>query len=179
MQIIHADIVYSEDREHLASHPDSYIAVENGRVKGIWAVLPEEYAHIPVTDYKTGVLIPAFSDLHVHAPQYLNRGLEMDLLLADWLDKCTFPMEARYADTEFAKLAYDAFVDDTLLLKGNKSSKTTPIFIKFDKKNHIPGFHAVKCAYILLIRFPKIRTGSDRLNRSGWDRSRFVRRSSY
>ena len=31
MQIIHADIVYSKDREHLALHPDSYIAVEGGR----------------------------------------------------------------------------------------------------------------------------------------------------
>ena len=29
MKLIHADIVYSEDREHLAVHPDSYIAVEN------------------------------------------------------------------------------------------------------------------------------------------------------
>lgn len=43
MQVIHADIVYSEDREHLAVHPDSYIAVEKGVVKGIWPVLPEEY----------------------------------------------------------------------------------------------------------------------------------------
>lgn len=114
IQLIHADIVYSEDREHLAVHPDSYIAVEKGRVKGIWPVIPEEYRNVPVTDHGDGVLIPAFSDLHVHAPQYLNRGLEMDLLLEDWLDKCTFPMEARYADPEFARLAYDAFVDDMI-----------------------------------------------------------------
>ena len=38
----------------------------------------------------------------------------MDLLLADWLDQCTFPMEAKYADMEFAKPAYDAFVDDMI-----------------------------------------------------------------
>ena len=36
MKLIHADIVYSEDREHLAVHPDSYIAVEKGKVKGYW-----------------------------------------------------------------------------------------------------------------------------------------------
>ena len=114
MKLIHADIVYSEDREHLAVHPDSYIAVEKGKVKGIWPVIPEKYRNVPVTDHGEGVLIPAFSDLHVHAPQYLNRGLEMDLLLSDWLDKCTFPLEAKYADPQFAKLAYDAFVDDML-----------------------------------------------------------------
>ena len=114
MKLIHADIVYSEDREQLAVHPDSYIAVEKGKVKGIWPVIPEEYRNVPVTDHGNGVLIPAFSDLHVHAPQYLNRGLEMDLLLEDWLNKCTFPLEAKYADPGFAKLVYDAFVDDML-----------------------------------------------------------------
>ena len=112
MKLIHADIVYSEDRKHLAVHPDSYIAVEKGIVKGIWPEIPEEYSSVPLTDHGDAVLIPAFSDLHVHAPQYLNRGLQMDLLLADWLDKCTFPLEAKYADTEFARLVYDAFVAD-------------------------------------------------------------------
>ena len=114
MELIHADIVYSQDREHLAVHPDSYIAVENGIVKGIWPAVPEEYQNVILTDHKDAVLIPAFSDLHVHAPQYLNRGLDMDLLLSDWLDTITFPMEAKFADLEFAKVVYDAFVDDMI-----------------------------------------------------------------
>lgn len=112
--IIHANIVYSNDREHLAVHPDSYIAVEKGIVKGIWPVIPEEYQNVPVADYSDAILIPAFSDLHVHAPQYPNRGLNMDLLLSDWLKECTFPMEAKYADPGFAKLVYDAFLDDMI-----------------------------------------------------------------
>ena len=69
MQIIHADIVYSEDRKKLAVHSDSYVAVEGGRVKDIWSGIPEEYSSVPVTDHGSDVLIPAFSDLHVHAPQ--------------------------------------------------------------------------------------------------------------
>ena len=147
MQVIHADIVYSEDREHLAVHPDSYIAVEKGVVKGIWPVLPEEYKNAPLTDYGDGVLIPAFSDLHVHAPQYLNRGLAMDLLLADWLDKCTFPMEAKYADPEFAKLAYDAFVDDMIAngtmhacVYGTIHSEATSYLLERMDKKGIKGF---------------------------------------
>ena len=68
MLLIHANIVYSEDRTHLAVHPDSYIAVEQGRVQGIWPSVPEKYKGAPLTDYGDGVLIPAFSDLHVHAP---------------------------------------------------------------------------------------------------------------
>ena len=49
MLLIHANIVYSEDRTHLAVHPDSYIAVEQGRVQGIWPSVPEKYKGITVT----------------------------------------------------------------------------------------------------------------------------------
>ena len=147
MKLIHSDIVYSEDREHMAVHPDSYIAVEKGKVKGIWPVIPEEYRSVPVTDHGNGVLIPAFSDLHVHAPQYLNRGLEMDLLLEDWLNKCTFPLEAKYADPGFAKLVYDAFVDDMLAngtmhacVYGTIHSEATSYLIERMDKAGIKGF---------------------------------------
>ena len=147
MKIIHADIVFSENREHLAVHPGSYIAVEKGIVKGIWTELPEEYKNAPLTDYGDGVLIPAFSDLHVHAPQYLNRGLDMDLLLADWLDKCTFPMEARFTDTEFAKMVYDAFIDDLLAngtmhacVYGTIHSEATAYLLERMDRKGIKGF---------------------------------------
>ena len=110
MELFHGSIVYSKDRTSLAVHEDSWLGVENGAVAGLWPRLPEACAGAPVTELGQGVLIPAFSDLHVHAPQYLNRGLEMDLLLQDWLEQCTFPMEARFADLDFAKLVYDAFL---------------------------------------------------------------------
>ena len=110
MQIYHANIVYSKNRDEFAVHKDSYIAVENGIVEGIYEKLPEKYAGAPLTDYGSGVMIPAFSDLHVHAPQYPQRGLGMDLLLADWLNTYTFPQEARYADPEYAGAVYEAFL---------------------------------------------------------------------
>ena len=111
MRIYHADIVYSENRDSLAVRKDSYIAVENGVVEGIYGELPEKYAGAPLTDYGNSVIIPAFSDLHVHAPQYPQRGLGMDLLLADWLNTYTFPQEARFADPGYASEVYEAFVN--------------------------------------------------------------------
>ncbi len=114
MKIIKANIVYSQDREHLVVHNNSYIAIDNAKVAGIYSELPAEFENLPITDYGDGVLIPGFSDMHVHAPQYLNRGLEMDLLLSDWLSQCTFPLESKYADLEFAKTVYDAFIDDMI-----------------------------------------------------------------
>lgn len=114
MKIFHGNIVYSRSREELVVLKDSYIAVDNGVVEGIYEKLPEKFNGLPVTDYGSGVILPAFSDLHVHAPQYPQRGLAMDQLLYDWLNKYTFPLEAKYADPEFAHAVYDAFVDDML-----------------------------------------------------------------
>ena len=114
MEIYRGNIVYSRSSEELAEFPDSFISVENGIIEGIYPELPEKYASLPVKDFGDDVIIPAFSDLHVHAPQYPQRGLAMDELLNDWLNKNTFPLEAKYADPEFAHAVYDAFVDDMI-----------------------------------------------------------------
>ena len=67
--IYHGDIVYAATAEKLSVHKDSYLVVEDGFVRDIFPVLPEEYAALPVTDYGRGLIIPAFSDLHIHASQ--------------------------------------------------------------------------------------------------------------
>jgi len=51
-------------------------------------------------------LMPGLIDTHIHAGQYPNAGLHMDLPLLEWLDKYTFPLEAKYKDTKFAELVY-------------------------------------------------------------------------
>jgi len=57
-----------------------------------------------------GVLLPGFVDLHVHAPQYPQLGMALDLPLEDWLLRYTFPLEARYADLAFAARVYERLV---------------------------------------------------------------------
>ena len=115
MELFHGNIVFSRSRDEIVQYKDSYIAVENGVVEGIYPRLPEKFAGAAVTDHGDDVIIPAFSDLHVHAPQYPQRGTAMDVLLYDWLNNYTFPLEARYAEPEFARAVYDAFVDDLIL----------------------------------------------------------------
>lgn len=60
------------------------------------------------------VLLPGFVDLHIHAPQYAQLGQALDVPLEVWLEKYTFPLEAKYADLDFAKPRYEALVDDLL-----------------------------------------------------------------
>lgn len=112
--ICHGDIIYAEDKDHLAVYEDSYLVINDGTVQGIYPVLPKQYASVQVEDYGRGLIIPAFTDLHVHAPQYVQRGIGMDVLLSDWLNHYTFPQEARFADLEYAGKVYDAFVEDLI-----------------------------------------------------------------
>jgi guanine deaminase len=59
-------------------------------------------------------VLPGFVDLHIHAPQYAQLGQALDVPLEVWLGKYTFPLEAQYADLDFARPRYDALVGDLL-----------------------------------------------------------------
>lgn len=59
-------------------------------------------------------LLPGLVDLHIHAPQWPQLGKALHLPLYDWLQQYTFPLEAKYADLDFAKENYTALVDNLL-----------------------------------------------------------------
>ena len=105
-------ICYSKNVHELVFMENSYVVCENGICAGVFSQLPEEYEEIPVEDMGDRLIIPGFTDLHLHAPQYAYRGTGMDLELLDWLNTITFPQEAQYADLSYAKKAYSIFVDD-------------------------------------------------------------------
>jgi len=85
---------------------NGYLAAENGVVLGVYSALPERFSGVPVTDYSNQLVLQGFCDMHLHAPQYPMLGMGMDLPLMDWLKAYTFKTEARFADAEFARLAY-------------------------------------------------------------------------
>ena len=68
-------------------------------------------------------MLPGFVDLHIHAPQYPQLGIALNVPLEVWLRTHTFPLEARYADIAFAEQAYSALIDDLLAL-----GTTTAVF---------------------------------------------------
>ena len=114
MEIYRGHIVYSKNAEELEEITSGYILVDNGVIQDVFKELPNKHKDYQITDFGKGVIIPAFSDLHVHAPQYPNRGIAMDALLYDWLNQYTFPLESKYKDEEFAKKVYSAFVNDLI-----------------------------------------------------------------
>ena len=112
MQIYHAHIIYTPESNHFEVVPNGYIAVENGKVEGVYNELPDNLKNCQITDFGNRLLIPAMNDMHVHAPQYRNQGLAMDLELLPWLQNYTFPEELKYADVAYAERIYRRFIHD-------------------------------------------------------------------
>lgn len=110
-EIFNADIVHAPTPDLLEKIQGGYIVACDGKIEGVYNTLPQEYASQEITKLN-GILIPGMTDMHVHAPQYALRGVGFDLELLDWLDRYTFPGEAKFADEAFAKEIYSAFADE-------------------------------------------------------------------
>ncbi len=112
MKVYKAHIIFTRQRDRFEVVENGFVAVDsNGRVCGVGSSL--EALGCPdaeVTDFGNRLLIPAMNDVHVHAAQYHNQGMAMDLELLPWLDNYTFPEESRFADTDYAERIYRRFV---------------------------------------------------------------------
>lgn len=110
--VLKGDIVFTPTKDKFETYEDSYIVAEDGRVVGIYEELDDKHKEYPIRDFTGKMIIPGFVDLHLHAPQYPNRGLGLDKELIPWLDTYTFPEEAKYGDVEYAKKVYSKMVKD-------------------------------------------------------------------
>ena len=109
--ILKGNICYSRSPQELATVENGYLVCEGRTIRGVFPAIPDAYRDFPVTDHGDCLVIPGLCDLHVHAPQFVFRGLGLDAQLLEWLNKYAFPEEARYLDIEYADKAYSLFVD--------------------------------------------------------------------
>lgn len=122
MKAYRANILYTPTPNTFVQLKHGYVVVDSeGHVVDTYAQLPDEYADIEVVDYGDQLLIPAMNDMHVHAPQYRNMGLAMDLELLPWLNTYTFPEERKFADIDYARRIYSRFVHE-LWMQGTMRS---------------------------------------------------------
>lgn len=106
--ILKGNICYSASRRELKTL-FGYAVCKNGKCAGVFEKIPAEYQDFEIYDYEDMLIVPGMVDLHIHAPQYTFRGMGMDYELIEWLNTQTFPEEAKYSDTEYAKKAYAIF----------------------------------------------------------------------
>lgn len=109
-QALKGNIIHTPEFGKFSIEPHGHIVFADGVVLGVYGQLPKEHQDAAVTDYGDRLVIPGFVDLHLHGPQFANRGLGLDKELLPWLETYAFPEESKYGDLAFAEKAYRKFV---------------------------------------------------------------------
>lgn len=113
MQIYKGNFLFTPQRESFRVIEQGYVCVQNGVIVHVGTSLPRPLPpEAEVIDFGDCLVIPAMNDMHVHASQYRNQGISMDLELLTWLNTYTFPEEAKFADTNYARRIYRRFIHD-------------------------------------------------------------------
>ncbi|KAI0333516.1 guanine deaminase, partial [Cubamyces sp. BRFM 1775] len=108
----HALLAVARDTGDIAWIEDDVPAGALQDVLARHGVLAEE---VDIVELKLGeFLMPGFIDTHIHAPQVPNIGSGQQYELLDWLEHVTFPMESRFSDPDFARLAYTSVIKRTI-----------------------------------------------------------------
>ncbi len=108
------NIIEALSPDILGIHPNSFLALEDGRIIGIYPVLPENMGEAVIEDFGDALILQSFADMHLHGPQYEFMGTGMDRPLLEWLEAYAFPTEARYADTAYAREQYRILAHDLI-----------------------------------------------------------------
>ena len=106
------DIIYTPTKDEFKYIQNGYIVYDSEKIIGVFDNLPKQYENAEVSFYKNKIIMPGLVDLHVHAPQFVYRGLGVDLELLQWLEKYAFPTECKFKDPEYAKMIYSKVAKD-------------------------------------------------------------------
>jgi guanine deaminase len=104
--------------------PDHWLLIEDGRIAGVVPGAQEPGADWQREDHRGRLLMPGLVDTHVHSVQ-LDVIASYGTELLDWLERYTFPAEARHADAAHARAQAEAFAD-ALLAHGTTTAVVFP-----------------------------------------------------
>ena len=114
--VLKGNIIHAPALGELSVLAGGFLLLEDGAIADICRSLPAGWSGCPLEDYGDCLILQSFADMHLHAPQYPQLGLGMDLPLLDWLEAYTFPQEAAFADRDFARRAYRALARELISL---------------------------------------------------------------
>ncbi|MBF2001193.1 MAG: guanine deaminase [Synechococcales cyanobacterium M58_A2018_015] len=109
------DPFYEKEQECVRYIPDGLLIVENGVIQefGSYEALQSRYGSLPITAYPGKLVLPGLIDTHIHYPQMEMIAAYGEQLL-EWLNKYTFPTEAKFKDITYARHMAAQFLDELL-----------------------------------------------------------------
>lgn len=132
MLLIKNAIVLTMNRERQV-YMDGAVAVEGDSIVAVGRTeeLLGKYAYDETIDAHDKILLPGFVAAHVHLFQTLYRGMGDDLLLADWLSKCIYPL-SYYLDEDASRVG--AELSALELLRSGVTTYVDSHYITRDKR---------------------------------------------
>lgn len=127
-QVFKGNIIFTPTKDSFEIHENSYIIIEDGKVLNISKELDDSYKDINIKDFGDKIIIPGFVDIHLHAPQYSNRGLGMDYELIPWLNNYTFPEEGKFKELDYSKVVFSNLLHDLWRFGTTRSIVYSSIF---------------------------------------------------
>jgi len=104
--------------------PDHWLLIEHGRIAAVQPGARPPGPDWLCEDHRGQLLTPGLIDTHVHSVQ-LDVIASYGSELLDWLERYTFPAEARHADAAHAREQAETFAD-ALLAHGTTSAVVFP-----------------------------------------------------
>lgn len=95
---------------------NGYLKVKDGLVESIGEadeLTPDDLDKCAQVDYRGNYIVPGFVDGHLHYPQ-IGVIASYGTQLLEWLEKYTFPAEAKFSDQKHAELAAEFFIKELL-----------------------------------------------------------------
>ena len=114
MKLLKGNIIHAPMLGKLETIENGALVLEDdGTIREVLHRAPAQFDG-EVFDHTGQLIMQSFADMHLHAPQYPNVGMGMDLPLLDWLQTYTFPAETRFADTDYARRVYRRLAHDLI-----------------------------------------------------------------
>ncbi len=112
--VIKGNIISADRFGEIRIIKNGYIVIKDEKIANLSDILPFEYKDDELIDYGNKLIFQAFSDMHLHAPQFPMLGMGYDLELLDWLNTYTFPTEAKFSNVEYAKKTYKVLAKELI-----------------------------------------------------------------
>lgn len=117
---VRATVMQTPSHSKLEVLSDQVIHLDDaGSITSVRPSRPGDVADVTLPS--SSILVPGLIDTHIHAPQWTQRGVGLDLPLDQWLNDYTFPLESSFADTELAESVWHAMIP-TLLAEGTTTA---------------------------------------------------------
>jgi guanine deaminase len=110
-----ADPFYQPIASSIRYIPDGLLVVENGYIKaaGPYEQLIVVYPELAIVTYANMLILPGLIDTHIHFPQTEMIAAYGEQLL-EWLNRYTFPIEAKFHDPAYAQQVANVFLEELL-----------------------------------------------------------------